>query len=167
MNQRAIQSMLQFSVVGRMPRLGFVVAIAVFVASACGAHAAQPQATDPPMSAAVFEDVPAPSSAPVGPSTTIATVTLQPPPAAPTAAEIDAANGVARDPGRDVEGSIRFDDLPHQIGAHIRVLTLGQRVRSGVVRSADSKQLTLTISQHGGSATFVLSREQIQRIDPG
>ncbi len=141
-------------------------AVAVLAAGAGGVRADQSQATDPPMSAAVFEDVPAPSSAPVGPSSTIATVTLQPPPAAPTESEIDAANGVARDPGRDVEGSIRFDDLPQQIGARIRVLTLGQRVHSGVVRSADSKQLTLTLSQHGGSATIVLPRAQIQRIDP-
>ncbi|MEO6688349.1 MAG: hypothetical protein ABIS07_00520 [Dokdonella sp.] len=118
------------------------------------------------MSAAVFEDVSAPSSAPVGPSTTIATVTLQPPPPPPTEAEIDAANGVSRDPAKDIDGSIRFDDLPHQIGARIRVLTRGQRTHNGVVRSADAKQVTISVSRRGGSATYILPREQIQRIDP-
>lgn len=117
------------------------------------------------MSAAVFEDVPAPASAPVAPSSTIATVTLQPPPVPPTEAEINAANGVATDPAKDIDGDVRFDDLPHQIGSRVRVLTLGQRTHRGVVRSADAKQLTLSVSMRGGSATYVLPREQILRID--
>ncbi|MEO7325108.1 MAG: hypothetical protein ABIW82_09805 [Dokdonella sp.] len=140
-----------------------VIGVAMLLVTAGRAYADQ---TDPAMSAAVFEDVPAPSSAPVAPSTTIATVTLQPPPTPPTEAEIDAANGVARDPAKDIEGSIRFDDLPHQIGARIRVLTRGQRLHNGVVRSADSKQVTISVNQRGGSATYILPREQIQRIDP-
>ncbi|MEO5626547.1 MAG: hypothetical protein ABIQ70_11120 [Dokdonella sp.] len=140
-----------------------IICAAVLALSPGRAHADQ---TDPAMSAAVFEDVPAPSSAPVGPSTTIATVTLQPPPTPPTEAEIDAANGVARDPAKGIDGSIRFDDLPHQIGAHVRVVTIGQRTHRGVVRSADAKQITISVSQRGGSATYVLPREQIQSIDP-
>jgi pyruvate/2-oxoglutarate dehydrogenase complex dihydrolipoamide acyltransferase (E2) component len=163
--------------------LGLVVAVGavVFVAGTGRAHAEQ--VADPPMSAAVFEDVPAPTSAPPpsaaasrppaaatpppsAPATTIATVTLQPPASPETDPEADAANGVVADPARDIGGSIRFDDLPHQIGARVRVLTRGQSLHRGVVRSADAKQVTLAVSQRGGSATYVLPREQIERIDP-
>lgn len=145
--------------------IAYVVALGMAVLSATSGRVHADQ-TDPAMSAAVFEDVPAPSSAPVEPSTTIATVTLQPPPTPPTEAEIDAANGVARDPAKDIDGTIRFDDLPHQIGTRIRVLTRGQRLHNGVVRSADAKQVTISVNQRGGSATYILPREQIQRIDP-
>lgn len=140
-----------------------VIGVALLAMSPARALAEQ---TDPAMNAAVFEDVPAPTSAPVGPSSTIATVTLQPPPTPPTEAEIDAANGVARDPAKDIDGGIRFDDLPRQIGTRIRVLTRGQRLHTGVVRSADAKQVTISVNQRGGSATYILPREQIQRIDP-
>jgi len=133
---------------------------------ACGVARVHAQSADPSMSAAVFEDVRAPLSAPAGPSSTIATVTLPPPALPKTEADIDAENGIAQDPARSLAGAIRFEDLPRQIGSHVRVLTRGHRTHLGVVRSADAKQLTLSINQRGGSATYVLPREQVERIDP-
>ena len=117
---------------------------------------------DPPLSfdsapviAGVATTSPAPSDA-LPP--TIATVTLQ------TVTREDASGVVPV--GVDADTGIRFEDLPREIGAHVRVTTLGQRVHRGVVRAADAHRLTLSTSQHGGSATYVLQREQIQRIDP-
>jgi hypothetical protein len=133
---------------------------------AAGMGQVHAQSTDPTMSAAVFEDVQAPLSAPAGPSTTIATVTLPSPPEPKTAAQIDAEDGIVQDPGKDVAGGIRFEDLPRQIGSRVRVTTRGHRTHLGVVRSADAKQLTLSINQRGGNATYVLPREQVERIDP-
>jgi hypothetical protein len=124
------------------------------------------QSADPAMSAAVFEDVKAPLSAPAGPSSTIATVTLPPPPVPKTEAQIDAEDGIVTDPDKSIAGTIRFEDLPRQIGSRVRVLTRGHRTHLGVVRSADAKQLTLSVNQRGGNATYVLPREQVERIDP-
>jgi hypothetical protein len=118
------------------------------------------------MSAAVFEDVQAPLSAPAGPSSTIATAVLPAPVLPKTEAELDAEDGIVKDPSKSVAGAIRFEDLPRQIGSRVRVLTRGHRTHLGVVRSADAKQLTLSINQRGGSATYVLPREQVERIDP-
>ncbi|MEO7430861.1 MAG: hypothetical protein ABIR62_02305 [Dokdonella sp.] len=137
--------------------------VALIALSMASAHA---QSADPAMSAAVFEDVQAPLSAPAGPSSTIATVTLPPPAQSRTEADLDADNGIAQDPDKSLVGAIRFEDLPHQIGSRVRVLTRGHRTHLGVVQSADAKQLTLSINQRGGSATYVLSRAQVERIDP-
>lgn len=105
---------------------------------------------DPPTPVAANADAAAP---------TIATVTLQP--VAPS------DNGVAPavDPGR----GIRFEDLPNGIGLRVRVLTRNQREHVGVIRGADARDVILSVNQHGGSATYVLSREQIRidRFRPG
>jgi hypothetical protein len=156
-----------------MARFSLVVAAVTLCGGADRAGAGQQQATaDPPMSAAVFEDVPSPMSVPTplpvpvpaAATPTIATVTLQPPAVPETPVEDE--TGAVSDPAKDIAGSIRFDDLPNQVGARVRVLTRGQRLHRGVVLSADSKQVTLTVSQRGGSATYILPREQIERIDP-
>lgn len=140
-----------------------VFAAFVLTAASGAVHAQQ---ADPAMSAAVFEDVKAPLSAPAGPSKTIATVMLPPPALPKTEADIDADMGIVQDPDKSLVGAIRFEDLPRQIGSRVRVLTRGHRTHLGVVRSADAKQLTLSINQRGGSATYVLPREQVERIDP-
>lgn len=62
---------------------------------------------------------------------------------------------------------IRFDDLAHEIGVRVRVLTRGQHVHVGTIRAADARHVTLSVTRRDGSATYVLSREQIERIDPG
>ena len=86
----------------------------------------------------------------------IATVTLQP--VAPS------ENGAAQplDPGP----GIRFEDLPNDIGLRVRVLTRNQRVHLGIIKRADARHVTLSVKQYGGSATYVLARDQIERIDP-
>ncbi|MEP7098013.1 MAG: hypothetical protein ABI748_10155 [Dokdonella sp.] len=86
----------------------------------------------------------------------IATVTLQP--VAPS------ENGAAQplDPGP----GIRFEDLPNDVGLRVRVLTRNQRVHLGIVKRADARHVTLSVKQYGGSATYVLARDQIERIDP-
>ncbi len=121
---------------------------------------AQQAAADPPMSPAVFEDVPAPDS-PEGrvASGTIAVVTLH----TPSADEI--AAGVQTPKAVDPASGIRFEDLPRALGTRVRVLTRGQRSQRGVIEAADAHHLTLRINRHGGSASYVLAREQIERID--
>ena len=42
---------------------------------------------------------------------------------------------------------------------------VGQRSQRGVIEAADAHHLTLRINRHGGSASYVLAREQIERID--
>lgn len=134
---------------------------------------------DPAMSPAVFEDVPPVSASPTAPpaatkppaqapadQAAIAVVTLQPGDTGIKAEAATAAPTKAGEPGLDEDSPIRFEDLPREIGSRVRVLTRGQRVHLGIVQSADARHVTLTVKQHGGSATFVLPREQIQRIDP-
>lgn len=134
------------------------------IAGALSVHApnarAQQAAADPPMSPAVFEDVPAPDS-PEGrvASGTIAVVTLH----TPSAAEIDA--GVKTPKAPDPASGIRFEELPRALGTRVRVLTRGQRLQRGVIEAADAHHLTLKITRRGGSASYVLAREQIERID--
>ena len=106
---------------------------------------------DPPLG---VHATPTPSGAP-----TIAVVTLQ---GVNTA---DEQAGVAPPP--DTQPGIRFDDLPREIGTRVRVTTRARRVHHGIVRAADARRLTLSIRRHGGSATYVLKRDQIERIDPG
>lgn len=86
----------------------------------------------------------------------IATVTLQPvvPNGSGAAAPIDPGPG------------IRFEDLPSDIGVRVRVLTRNQRVHIGIIKRADARHVTLRVRQFGGSATYVLNRDQIERIDP-
>ena len=86
----------------------------------------------------------------------IATVTLQP--AAPS--ENGAAAPLDAGPG------IRVEDLPNDVGLRVRVLTRNQRVHLGVIKRADARHVTLSVKQYGGSATYVLTRDQIERIDP-
>ncbi len=86
----------------------------------------------------------------------IATVTLQP--VAPS------ENGVA--PPLDPGPGIRFEDLPGDIGLRVRVVTRNQRVHLGVVKNADARHVTLSVKEYGGTATYVLARAQIERIDP-
>ena len=102
---------------------------------------------DPPTPLAANADSAAP---------TIATVTLQ--------AVAPSVDGVAAplDPGP----GIRFEDLPDDIGQRVRLLTRNQREHVGVIRAADARHVTLSVKRHGGSATYVLRREQIERIDP-
>ena len=102
---------------------------------------------DPPTPVAANADSAAP---------TIATVTLQ--------AVAPSVDGVAAplDPGP----GIRFEDLPDDIGLRVRLLTRNQREHVGVIRAADARHVKLSVKQHGGSATYVLRREQIERIDP-
>lgn len=140
-------------------RRGLLALAGVFAVGVVSIHAQE--TTDPPMNPAVFEDVPAPDS-PEGraASGTIAVVTLQ----TPSAAEIDA--GVLAPAAPDPAAGIRFEDLAHAIGVRVRVLTRGQHVQRGVVAAADARHLTLTVKRHGGSASYVLSREQVQRVDP-
>ena len=90
---------------------------------------------------------------------TIATVTLQ------SVAPSDNGVAPAVDPGR----GIRCEDLPNGIGLRVRVLTRNQREHVGVIRGAGARDVILSVNQHGGSATYVLSREQIRidRFRPG
>lgn len=122
-------------------------------------------ASEPAMSAAVFEDVPPPVAAAAAASPAadgpppIAVVILQ----TPTAGEID--TGVIM-PAVPAAGSgIPFADLPCQIGTRVRVLTRGQHLHRGVIEAADARHVRLRVSRRGGSASYVLRREQIQRID--
>lgn len=85
----------------------------------------------------------------------IATVTLQ-----PVAPSVD-GSAPRLDPGP----GIRFEDLPNDIGLRVRVLTRNQRVHLGVIKRADARHVTLSVKQYGGSATYVLARDQIERID--
>ncbi|GAA0716148.1 hypothetical protein GCM10009105_22290 [Dokdonella soli] len=89
---------------------------------------------------------------------TIAVVTLH---AAGEEADPDIVPAPGAGPG------IAFDELPREIGVRVRVLTRGEHVHVGMVRAADARHVTLSVSQRGGSATYVLSRDQIERIDPG
>jgi hypothetical protein len=91
-------------------------------------------------------------------SPTIAVVTLQTP-------KQEAESEVIPPPA-DADPGLRFEDLPQAIGLRVRVLTVGQSVHRGVIRAADSHRLTLSIKRAGGSATYKLLREQVQRIDP-
>ena len=102
---------------------------------------------DPPTPVAANADTAAPA---------IATVTLQ--------SVAPSADGVATplDPGP----GIRFEDLPNDIGLRVRVLTRNQREHVGVIRAAAARHVTLSVKRYGGSATYVLRREQIERIDP-
>lgn len=101
---------------------------------------------DPPTTANIDSVAPA-----------IATVTLQP------VAPSDNGSAPPLDPGP----GIRFEDLPNDIGLRVRVLTRNQRLHLGIVKRADTRHLTLSVKEYGGTATYVLSRDQIQRIDPG
>lgn len=135
-------------------------ALALALAVPAGVARAQ-DAVDPPMNPAVFEDVPAPDS-PEGrvSSGTIAVVTLD----TPTAAEIDA--GVKAPSAPDPASGIPFEALSRALGTRVRVLTRGQRLQRGVITAADAQHLTLRVSRRGGSASYVLSRDQVERVDP-
>ncbi len=119
--------------------------IARLLLAACAFAGVGAARADPPTVANTDSAVPA-----------IATVTLQP--VAPS------ENGVA--PPLDPGPGIRFEDLSNDIGLRVRVLTRNQRVHLGIVKRADTHHVTLSVKQHGGSATYVLARDQIERIDP-
>ena len=118
-------------------------AIASLLLAVCAC--VNPARADPPTAANTDSSTPS-----------IATVTLQP--VAPS------ANGVA--PPLDPGPGIRFEDLPKDIGLRVRILTRNQRVHVGVVKRADARHVTLSVKQNGGSASYALTRDQIERIDP-
>ncbi len=120
-------------------------AIVCLLLAACAFAGVSAARADPPTSA--NSDGATPS---------IATVTLQP--VAPS------ENGVMAPP--DPGPGIRFEDLPSDVGLRVRVVTRNQRVHRGIVKRADARHLTLSVKQHGGSAAYVLARDQIERIDP-
>ena len=130
---------------------GMLLTCACALAGGIDVARADPPSVDTGTNATATSPAPADASPP-----TIAVVTLQ------TATQEGASGVVAVDP----DTGIRFEDLPREIGVRVRVTTLGQRVHRGVIRAADAHRLTLSTSQHGGSAVYVLSREQVQRIDP-
>ncbi len=128
-----------------MTRNSYPCTIVCALLAACAFVGMSTACADPPTAANT--DITTPS---------IATVTLQP--VAPS------ENGVAQplDPGP----GIRFEDLPNDVGLRVRVLTRNQRVHLGIVKRADARHVTLSVKQYGGSATYVLARDQIERIDP-
>lgn len=118
--------------------VGLLLAACAFV----GVGAAR---ADPPTAANSEADTPS-----------IATVTLQP--------FVAGENGVVAPP--DPGPGIRFEDLPRAVGLRVRVVTRTQRVHLGIVKSVGARHLTLSVKHYGGSATYVLARDQIERIDP-
>lgn len=64
------------------------------------------------------------------------------------------------------DGGLRFDDLTRYVGGRVTIVTVGQRVHRGVIRSVDARQVILQVRRAGGNATYALHRDQVARIDP-
>jgi len=60
--------------------------------------------------------------------------------------------------------SLRFDDLGKHIGQTLRITTANGKQRNARVQSADSRQVTLLVTQPGGIATYTLQRAQVAAI---
>jgi hypothetical protein len=115
-------------------------------------------APSPPVEARV-------ATAPTSPSAAVTVSTppahAPPPPAKPAAiaAPVDTAFDEADETG------LRLEDLKRHIGETLRITTSSGVQRNARVQSADARQVTLLVSQPGGTATYTLQRAQIVGIE--
>lgn len=66
---------------------------------------------------------------------------------------------------RSAEAGAPFAELAQHIGDRVSIVTRGDRRHSGVIRSANARQVTLGVRRRGGDATYTLRRDQVLRIE--
>ncbi len=63
------------------------------------------------------------------------------------------------------DAGLEFSALPKLIGQRVAVVMLQGKERVGTIVSADAKQVTLRITRKGGSASYAIPREKIERVE--
>jgi hypothetical protein len=126
-----------------------------------------PEAVAAPVAAPATETTvqaapPAPVKAPAPVVAPAPTAHVPAVPAAP-AATTSALATLTDDP--DEPGGLRFEDLKRHVGETLRITTTNGTQRTARVQSADARQVTLLVSQPGGTATYTLQRTQIIGIE--
>lgn len=112
------------------------------------------------------------AAAPLPASGATVTFALAAAPAVPVIAEVIAqpaapppepADDWLAPPARDQ--GLPFADLPGLLGRRVTIVTAGEHVHRGIVGAANAREVTLQVRRAGGSASYVLKRQQIVRIE--
>lgn len=62
--------------------------------------------------------------------------------------------------------TLSFDDLRERIGKRVTITTVNERQHRGTVVAVDAREVQLSVRRAGGAATYAVTRDQIQRIEP-
>ena len=63
------------------------------------------------------------------------------------------------------EAGLEFSALPKLVGQRVAVIMSQGKERVGTIVAADAKQVTLRITRKGGSASYAIPREKIERVE--
>lgn len=63
------------------------------------------------------------------------------------------------------DAGLEYSALPRLVGQRVAVVMKQGNERVGTIVSADAKQVTLRITRKGGSASYAIPREKIERVE--
>lgn len=83
--------------------------------------------------------------------------------AAVVAPTLDANDSWLAAPQQDA--GLEFSALPRLVGQRVAIIMSQGKERVGTIVAADAKQVTLRITRKGGSASYAIPREKIERVE--